>query len=156
MVTATETRVVTALKHAEANAITLYLNNKRYHWFTFGPLFRDLHLFFDEMATAALAEIDPLGERLRMLGAEPVSTPEEIEAWATVDIAKGKPAPRAMLEQALENERRVVNEMRAAARIADDEEDPGTNDLFATLVQTHEKHAWFIDEFLRKGDGLAS
>ena len=108
------------------------------------------------MATAALAEIDPLGERLRMLGAEPVSTPEEIEAWATVEIAKGKPTPHTMLDEALENERRVVDEMRAAARTADDEGDPGSNDLFATLVQTHEKHAWFIDEFLRKGDGLAS
>jgi len=156
MVMATETRVVTALKHAEANAITLYLNNKRYHWFTFGPLFRDLHLFFDEMATAALAEIDPLGERLRMLGAEPVSKPDEIEAWATVEVAKGKPTPKTMLDEALENERRVVDEMRSGARLADEEGDPGSNDLFATLVQTHEKHVWFIDEFLRKGDGLVS
>jgi starvation-inducible DNA-binding protein len=38
--------------------------------------------------------------------------------------------------------------------VADEEGDPGTNDVFATLVQTHEKHAWFIDEFLRKDDGL--
>jgi starvation-inducible DNA-binding protein len=156
MVIATEARVIAALKHAEANALTLYLNNKRYHWFTFGPLFRDLHLFFDEMANAAFGEVDPLAERLRMLRADPVSTPEEIEAWATVTVAKGKPTPRAMLEEALANEMKVVDEMRVAAKVADDENDPGTNDLFATLVQTHEKHAWFIDEFLRRGDGMAS
>ena len=47
-------------------------------------------------------------------------------------------------------------EMRDAARVADEENDPGTNDLFATLVQGHEKNAWFIDEFLRRGDGMVS
>ena len=154
MVTATETRVVVALKHAQANAFVMYANAKRYHWYTYGPLFRDLHLFFDEMAAAALGEIDPLAERVRMLGGEPLSTPREIEAWATVKIAEGQQSPVEMLRNALANERTIVGEMRAAARVADEEGDPGTNDVFATLVQTHEKHAWFIDEFLRKDDGL--
>ncbi len=156
MVAAAETRVIAALKHAQANAIALYLNAKRYHWFTYGPLFRDLHLFFDELANDALAEFDPLAERLRMLGGEPLSTPREIEAWATVAIADGKPSPRAMLDEVQANERVVVAELRDAARLADDELDPGTNDLLATLVQTHEKHAWFIGEFLRKDDGLVA
>ena len=46
--------------------------------------------------------------------------------------------------------------MRAAARIADEHGDPGTNDLFATMVQNHEKYHWFIEEFLRRDDGMAS
>ena len=37
-----------------------------------------------------------------------------------------------------------------------DRADERTNDLFATLVQTHEKHAWCIEEFLGSGDGLVS
>jgi len=156
MVAAAETRTIAALKHTQANAITLYLNAKRYHWFTYGPLFRDLHLFFDELASDALAEFDPLAERLRMLGGEPISTPREIESWTTVAIADGKPSPHAMLDEALANERKVVAELRDAARVADDEHDPGTNDLLATLVQTHEKHAWFISELLRKDDGLVT
>jgi starvation-inducible DNA-binding protein len=117
-------------------------------------LFRDLHLFFDEMANSALAEIDPVGERIRMLGGDPISTPREIESLATVTIADGKPVPRAMLEEALANERRIIDEMRDGAKLADEARDPGTNDLYATLVQTHEKHAWFIEEFLRHADGL--
>jgi starvation-inducible DNA-binding protein len=156
MVTTTETRVVLAVKHAQANAFVMYSNAKRYHWYTYGPLFRDLHLFFDEMAAAALSEVDPLAERLRMLGAEPLSSPREVEAWATVKVAEGKQSPVEMLTDALANERSIIEEMRRAAYVADEERDPGTNDLFATLVQTHEKHAWFIDEFLRKGDGLVT
>ncbi len=154
MVTTTETRVVLALKHAQANAFVMYTNTKRYHWYTYGPLFRDLHLFFDEMAVAALGEIDPLAERLRMFGGQPLSAPREIESWATVKIAEGQQSPVEMLREALDNERGIIGEMRDAAVVADEEGDPGTNDVFATLVQTHEKHAWFIDEFLRKDDGL--
>jgi starvation-inducible DNA-binding protein len=154
MVTTTETRVVLALKHAQANAFVMYTNTKRYHWYTYGPLFRDLHLLFDEMAAAALGEIDPLAERLRMFGGQPLSAPREIESWATVKIAEGQQSPVEMLREALDNERTIIGEMRDAAGVADEEGDPGTNDVFATLVQAHEKHAWFIDEFLRKDDGL--
>jgi starvation-inducible DNA-binding protein len=147
-------RVIDHLKHTQANALTMYLNSKRYHWFTYGPLFRDLHLFFDELAAAALAEVDPFGERIRMLGGEPLSKPAEIEYWGTVHIADGQQTPRQMLEEALANEQRIIAEMREAAAVADEAGDPGTNDLYATAVQTHEKHAWFIQEFLRGEDDM--
>ncbi|MHB8378209.1 MAG: Dps family protein [Dehalococcoidia bacterium] len=156
MVSTTQTRIIPVLRRAQANALVMYLNTKRYHWFTYGPLFRDLHLFFDEMAASALAEVDPLAERTRMLGGDALSMPQEIAMTASVRIADGTPAPRDMLEEALVNERQIIGEMRAAARTADEENDPGTNDLFATLVQTHEKNAWFIEEFLRHGDGMVS
>jgi DNA-binding ferritin-like protein len=61
-----------------------------------------------------------------------------------------------MLDEALGNERRIIGEMRDAARMAEEENDYGTNDLFSTLVQAHEKNAWFIEEFLRRGDGMVS
>ena len=156
MVSTTQTRIIPALRRAQANALATYLNSKRYHWFTYGPLFRDLHLFFDEMAAGALAEVDPLGERARMLGGDALSTPQEIASTASVRIADGKPQPHEMLEEALGNERRIIGEMREGARLAEEEQDYGTNDLFATLVQSHEKNAWFIEEFLRRGDGMVS
>lgn len=147
-------KIIDAMRLAQANATVMYLNAKRYHWFTYGPLFRDIHLFWDEVAAAALAEIDPLAERVRMLGGDPLSQPSEIERCASVRVAEGKPAVRAMFEEALANERQIITEMRDAAKLADDEGDPGTNDLFGGLVQQHEKHAWFIAEFLRGDDGM--
>src|SRR4029450_7183249 len=42
--------VVQALRQQTANAFVLYANYKHYHWQTFGPLFRDLHKLFDELA----------------------------------------------------------------------------------------------------------
>lgn len=150
MVAATETAVIEGLKHAQANAIASYLNAKRYHWYTYGPRFRDLHLFWDEVAASALAEIDPLGERVRMLGGDSLSTPQEIERWATIQIAEGQQTPDQMLRQALDNERRIIEEMRQGARKAEQESDFGTNDLYSSLMRNHEKYAWFIEEFLRR------
>ena len=156
MVSTTQSRVIPALRTTQANAVIMYMNNKRYHWFSFGSHFRDIHLFFDEMANAALAEVDPFGERVRMLGGDPLSTPQEIESTASVRPAEGQMNPRETLEEALGNERRIIQEMRDAARQAEEQNDFGTNDLYSTSVQSHEKYAWFIEEFLRRGDGLGA
>jgi starvation-inducible DNA-binding protein len=42
--------------------------NKNYHWQTFGLLFRDLHLMFDEFAQEVLETNDELAEGIRMIG----------------------------------------------------------------------------------------
>jgi len=46
---APESAVVQSLQRQVANAFILYGNYKHYHWQTFGPLFRDLHLLFDSL-----------------------------------------------------------------------------------------------------------
>jgi starvation-inducible DNA-binding protein len=154
--TGTGTDVMECLVHAQSNAVISFLNYKRYHWYTYGAHFRDLHLFFDEVADAAFAEIDPFGERIRMLGGEPLSTPGELERHATIRIAEGQPQPRRMLEEALVNERNIIEGMRRGAKLSEEKGDYGTNDLFSQHVQTHEKYAWFIEEFLRKDDGMGA
>jgi starvation-inducible DNA-binding protein len=45
-----ESPVVQGLRRQVANAFVLYTNYKHYHWQTYGPLFLDLHLMFDEFA----------------------------------------------------------------------------------------------------------
>ena len=73
--TTTNTRTLECLQRSQANSICMYLNAKRYHWYTFGPLFRDLHHLFDEIAMAHFEDMDPFGERLRILGGDASSSP---------------------------------------------------------------------------------
>lgn len=147
--------LVAELQRQVANAFVLYANYKHYHWQTFGPHFRDLHLLFDEMASAVLETIDDFAERLRMIGQDPVASPLDSVRTATVKIADKTGAPRDMVQEAEETLLSVIREMRAGAKLADDRGDPGTNDLFARIVQIHEKHEWFLREILRKDDGFA-
>src|SRR5688500_219140 len=148
--------VVEHLQRQLANAFVLYANYKHYHWQTYGPLFRDLHLLWDEFAQAVLATIDDFAERLRMIGQDPVFRPEEIERIASVQVSREATTMREMLEEADSNLLVVINEMRMAARVADDHDDPGTVDLFSRHVQIHEKHEWWLRDILEKDDGLTT
>lgn len=148
--------VVANLQTQVANAFVLYSNYKHYHWQTFGPLFRDLHLLFDEFATAVLATIDDFAERLRMIGQDPIFRPEDVERTATVKVSGDAATMREMVEEANANLLVVINEMRVAVRAADDHDDPGTADLFTRHVQLHEKHEWFLRDILERNDGLVT
>lgn len=148
--------VVEHLQRQVANALVLYLNYKHYHWQTYGPLFRDLHLLFDEFADAVRGTLDEFAERVRMIGQDPVSSPQEMLDNASVTVADREQTMRDMIQEANKNVLTVIKEMREAARIADDENDPGTVDLFSRAVQIHEKHEWWLRDILEKRDGLVN
>jgi starvation-inducible DNA-binding protein len=150
-----QNEIVQQLQRQVANAFVLYTNYKHYHWQTYGPLFRDLHLLFDEFAQTVLATIDDFAERIRMIGPDPVSRLDEIMENATVRVAQRDQSMRQMIEEAQANALIVIQEMRTGARAAE-EHDPGTVDLFSRHVQIHEKHEWWLRDLLEKGDGLIS
>jgi starvation-inducible DNA-binding protein len=146
--------VVQHLQHELANAFVLYANYKHYHWNTFGPLFRDLHLMWEEFANAVFATTDEIAERIRMIGQVPVA---ELRRWQ--EMAKVQPAGqnnnmREMVEEADANLMVIIKGMREGAKLAEEHNDPGTVDLFSKFVQIHEKHEWFLREILKKGDGF--
>lgn len=146
--------VVKGLQQQVANAFILYLNYKHYHWQTFGPLFRDLHLLFDEFATEVYETVDPLAERVRMIGQNPVSRLEEFQKTATIKSAADNRAMSEMIKEADINVIRIIKEMRQAIKTADEADDPGTADVLTRFVQVHEKHEWWLRDILEKRDGL--
>jgi len=148
--------VVQHLRRQVANAFVMYANYKHYHWQTYGPLFRDLHKLFDKFAGEVLATLDPLAERVRMIGPNPPAHPIEMVDTASITPAAPHSTMHEMIEEADRNALLVIKEMREAARVADDHDDPGTVDIFARFVQIHEKHEWWLRDILRKGDGLCT
>ena len=91
-----------------------------------------------------------------MIGQNPVSRPDEIVEHASVRVAQRDQSMRQMVEEAQSNLLNVIQEMRAGARAADQQDDPGTVDLFSRHVQIHEKHEWWLRDILEKRDGLVS
>jgi starvation-inducible DNA-binding protein len=146
--------VVTQLQRQVANAFVLYMNYKHYHWQTYGPLFRDLHLLFDEFADSVLKTIDDFAERIRMIGQNPIANPTEVLQTASVKVAEKQQSMREMIKEADTNLLIVIKEMRGGADEADEQNDPGTVDLFSRHIQLHEKHEWWLRDMLEKRDGL--
>ena len=149
--------VVQHLQVQVANAFVLYANYKHYHWQTFGPLFRDLHLLFDSFAKEVLETIDQLAERVRMIGPDLEFVQlREMQEGAQVHSTRANQSMREMIEEADANLLVVIRDMREGAKTADSHNDPGSVDLFSKIVQIHEKHEWFLREVLKKRDGLAN
>jgi len=147
--------VVMQLQRQVANAYMLYHNYKHYHWNTYGPLFRDLHLFFDELAEAVLKTTDSLAERIRMIGQDPIFSPTDIVETSTVKAAD--PANFTMRDMITEADRHlltIIKELREAIHTAADQDDPGTADLLTNVVQLHEKHEWWLRDILETRGGL--
>src|ERR1700741_4330864 len=105
--------VVEHLQRQLANGFVLYANYKHYHWQTFGPLFRDLHLMFDEFAEHALGSIDAMAERIRMIGQDVESVQlKQFQQGASIQSAQANQSMREMLEQADTNLLMVIKDMR--------------------------------------------
>ncbi|MBW4550000.1 MAG: DNA starvation/stationary phase protection protein [Aphanocapsa sp. GSE-SYN-MK-11-07L] len=156
LVTTQVAEIVATLNRQQANTLVAYLNYKKYHWLTFGPLFRDVHLLFDEQGAEVFAMLDELAERSLMLDGSPVADPTDYLVKATVQPSAGQLSVREMMAEAIASHELIIKEMHQDADLATNAGDIGTADLYTRLVQVHQKHRWFLKEFLRPGDGLVS
>jgi starvation-inducible DNA-binding protein len=145
--------VVQHLQRQLANALVLYANYKHYHWQTFGPLFRDLHLMFDEFAKDVLGTAAEFAERVLMIGRDVQNVQlRQMQEAASVRSASANQSMREAMEEADANLLVVIKEMREAAKAAEESNSPGTVDLFSRIGQIHEKHEWFVRDILKKKD----
>ncbi len=137
------------LRREQANATCLYLQYKGYHWNVTGPLFRELHLMFDENAKTVLDTADEYAERQRMQGARAPYTLDEMRTLQALPPDDGRPASVAdMLERLRCSHLQIIGGLKAAFQTAEELDDPGSADLFARTVQLHEKMEWFLREHL--------
>jgi starvation-inducible DNA-binding protein len=155
-VNASPNAVVATLNRQQSNALVAYLNYKKYHWTTYGPLFRDLHLLFEEQGGEILAMIDELAERSLMLDGAPVTDPAQYLPTATVHPSQGQLTVQEMIAEAIATHDLIIQELHQDTETANDAGDIGTADLYTRLVQVHQKHRWFLKELLKAGDGLVS
>jgi starvation-inducible DNA-binding protein len=142
--------VVEALHREQASALVLFLNYKKYHWLTFGPHFRDLHLLFEEHGTQVLASIDELAERALMIDGKPLADPAQYLRASLVKPSEGERSVKQTLEEAIAAHEKVIEAMHADAEVATKAGDIGTADLFTRLVQVHQKQRWFLKEIARR------
>lgn len=151
-----QTGVVATLNRQQANALVAYLNYKKYHWLTYGPLFRELHLLFEEQGSGVFATLDELAERSLMLDGQPVADPADYLPIATVKPSSGQLSVKEMVEEAIATHELIIKEMHEDTATADAAGDIGTADLYTRQVQDHQKYRWFLKELLKKGDQLVS
>lgn len=139
--------VADALNTALADAFTLYLKTKNFHWHLSGSHFRDYHLLFDEQAGQLLASTDPLAERVRKLGGTTLRSVSQISRLQTrPDNTADLVTPLDMLLELMDDNKAIAATMRRAHEVCDEGRDYATSSLLEVLIDETERRTWFLFE----------
>lgn len=144
------TAIAAAMNGVLADAFTLYMKTKNFHWHVSGPHFRDYHLMLDEQAGEIFAMTDAVAERVRKIGQRTLTS---IGAAArltaiTENDAEFVAAP-AMLAELEADNRAFAARLRAAHDIADEHDDLATESLIENWIDETERRVWFLYETTR-------
>jgi starvation-inducible DNA-binding protein len=142
-----------ALNALLADAFSLYLKTKNFHWHMSGPHFRDYHLLLDEQADQIYATTDPMAERVRKLGELTLHSIGEI-ARTTRVLDNDAPYVDTldMLAELREDNQTMAARMREAHGLCDDHGDVATASLLEVWIDEAERRTWFLFEASRQGD----
>lgn len=130
-----------------ADAFSLYVKTKNFHWHVSGSHFRDYHLLFDEQADQIFAMIDVLAERIRKLGKTTIRSIGHISRLQNVkDNEEDFVDPEDMLEFLLKDNQDFAKRMRAAHKICEDNNDIATTSVLEIFIDETERRTWFLFE----------
>lgn len=147
-----ETRLKTTanLNQLLADLITLRDLYKKSHWQVSGPTFYQLHLLFDKHAGEVSELIDDVAERVMTLGGVAIAMAADVAETTMIPRPpKSREEAPMQISRLLHAHEMVLLEARTMARLSNDDEDYGTNDLLVSgVIRTNELQVWFLSEHL--------
>ena len=141
-----------ALNALLADAFTLYLKTKNFHWHVSGPHFRDYHLLLDEQATQIFATTDDIAERVRKVGGATIRSVGHIVRLARLgDNDADYVTTQDMLAELRDDNQRMAASMREVHSLCDEHGDVATASLLENWIDEAEQRVWFLFEVGRRG-----
>ena len=136
--------IAAGLKHLLADSYTLYLQTHNFHWNVTGPLFRDLHLMFEEQYTELATAVDDIAERIRTLDVVAPGTYKAFAQLSSIEEVEDVPAAEKMVEILTHGHEQVVKTCRDVLKTAQEGDDESTVALVSDRMRVHEKSAWML------------
>ncbi len=136
--------IVAGLSRVLADSYTLMLKTLNFHWNVKGPMFRTLHLMFEEQYNELLPAVDMVAERILVLGHPAPASYSQFAELASIEEENGVPAAMDMVNQLKSGHEAVARTARNALSAAEKAADEATVDLLVQRMQTHEKTAWML------------
>ncbi|MEX0796769.1 MAG: Dps family protein [Acidimicrobiia bacterium] len=127
-----------------ADTYTLYVKTHGYHWNVTGPMFRTLHLMFEEEYIDLREAVDVIAERIRALGHPAPGSYSEFAELTSVTDEKGVPQAMEMVRNLMEGHESVVRTGRQVVKTAEEAGDVASADLVTQRIDIHEKTAWML------------
>ena len=137
-------KIAEGLSRLLADSYTLYLKTHNFHWNVTGPMFRALHLMFEEHYIELRDAVDALAERIRSLGHIAAGGFGDFARLSNIPDGDGTIDAMAMVRGLAEGHETCARTARGVVRMAEDAGDVATADLATVRVETHEKTAWML------------
>jgi starvation-inducible DNA-binding protein len=142
--------LIEELNAAVADHFALYLKTKNFHWHVAGPRFHDLHLMFDDQATAIFALIDVMAERVRKLDGDTVTSIGDITRRSAVkDEDNAALSAEKMVAQLRDDNAALVGRFKAIKALAGEAGDNATEGLVDDWTDQAERRVWFLAQTLK-------
>mgnify|MGYP001555284021 CR=1 FL=1 len=136
--------ISSGLEQLLADTYTLYLKTQNYHWNVTGPMFRSLHLMFEEQYIELRDAVDELAERIRALGYPAPGSFGAYSQLTTIPDGDGSIEAMDMVRQLAEGHETAARTARVVVAAAEEAGDVATADLATVRIDTHEKTAWML------------
>jgi starvation-inducible DNA-binding protein len=140
--------IAEGLSRLLADTFTLYLKTHNFHWNVTGPMFRTLHVMFEEQYNELWTASDALAERIRALGLFAPATYKEFGRLTSIREEDGIPAATEMIRLLVEGHETAARTARTTITVAENASDAPTADLLTERMQVHEKTAWMLRSLL--------
>ncbi len=127
-----------------ADTYTSYLKTHAYHWNVTGPMFRSLHLMFEEQYIELWNAVDVIAERIRALGFPAPGSYGELARLSSVEDDEGTSDAMQMVRNLVAAHESVVRTARGVLARAEAGDDVATVDLATQRIEVHEKTAWML------------
>jgi starvation-inducible DNA-binding protein len=131
-----------------ADSYNLYLKTHGYHWNVVGPMFRTLHLMFEEEYTELALAVDEIAERIRSLGHVAPASFSAYRGLSSIPEDATLPAAMDMVANLVADHETVVRSARESLVVAENAADAATADLATRRLDVHEKTAWMLRSLL--------
>ncbi|QUH19383.1 Dps family protein [Alkaliphilus sp. B6464] len=132
-----------------ANLHVLYTKLHNYHWNVEGKSFFQLHAKLEELYNNTAEELDAVAERILTLGFRPAASLKEYLELATLKEVKSEPMTGEAIVKDLQKDfETLIAELRTALKIADQNDDQVTVDLFVGSIGNLEKTLWMFRAYL--------
>lgn len=142
-------KIAAHLNPVVANAFALYVKTKSFHWHLSGMHFRNLHLFFDELAEQIFGMIDALAERVRKLGKTTICSVGHIARLQSIeDEDAAYVEPKKMLQALLHDHQQFLSQLRLAHDVCSAQQDVATTSQLEIYIDETERRIWFLFEHL--------
>lgn len=139
-------QIASRLSHVLADTYGLYLETHAFHWNVTGPMFRTLHVMFEEQYRALASAVDEIAERIRALGFPAPGSYREFMALSSLpeDEISAQLEATEMIRTLVVAHETVVRSARNAFGVAESAGDHPTCDLLTARMRAHEKTAWML------------